>query len=155
MGYANEARNPHACTAAAGRPCRSSELHAAQLVEQGLGVELVAGLARVVRAKRQPAHASELLSRDLGVLLAIHLLPEVLIEPAAIHLGLRRRGSGHQAERNKADDRRPEHVFLRWMSEFGLETQQSLRCCGPAEVTRRFSIHCQGGARLTKPRGLG
>src|SRR5262249_46142146 len=91
----------------------SSELHRVQLVEQGLGVELVTGLARVVGAKGETAHAGKLLSRNLGILLAVHLLPEVLVETAAVHLGLRRRGSGHQAERNKADDRRPNHEFLR------------------------------------------
>src|SRR5215831_10928886 len=68
------------------RTRQSSELHLAQAVEQGF-----------------------------GKLLAVQLLPEILIQPAAIHLGLRRRRAGEQAERHEADECRPEHAFLRWL----------------------------------------
>src|SRR5262249_32649326 len=71
----------------------------AETVEQGLGVQLVAGLAGVVGAQGHTAHASELLGRDLGKLLAVELLPEILVKPAAIHLGLRHHGNGHPTRR--------------------------------------------------------
>src|SRR5262245_2719358 len=125
-------------------PGRLSERHLAQTVEQGLGILLVTGLARVVGAQGHAAHASELLGRDLGILLAVELLPEILVEPAAIHLGLRRRRSGQHAERHEADECRPEHLFLRWLVlGFALGTQQRLGCCGPAKVTRWFRVNCQ------------
>src|SRR5262245_6642151 len=136
-------------------PGRLSERHLAQTVEQGLGILLVTGLARVVGAQGHAAHASELLGRDLGILLAVELLPEILVEPAAIHLGLRRRRSGHHAERHEADECRPEHLFLRWLVlGFALGTQQSLGCCGPAKVTRRFRINCQGEHPRARAFGL-
>src|SRR5262245_17912054 len=75
------------------------ELHPAQTVEQGFGILLVASLASVVGAQGHTAYASELLGRNLGILLTVELLPEILVQPAAIHLRLRHRGSGRQTGR--------------------------------------------------------
>src|SRR5712671_5095989 len=72
------------------------ERHLVQPLEQRLGVQLVAGLARVVGAQGHAAHACQLLSGNLGILLAVELLPEILVQPAAIHLGLRQRRNGRQ-----------------------------------------------------------
>src|SRR5262245_46166448 len=72
------------------------ERHLAQTIKQGLGILLVTGLARIVGAQSQAAHAGELLGGDLGILLAVKLLPEILVKSAAIHLGLRHHGDGHQ-----------------------------------------------------------
>src|SRR6185503_17766893 len=44
---------------------RCSELHLVELLEQSLGIELVAGLARIVGAQGHAAHASQLLGVDL------------------------------------------------------------------------------------------
>src|SRR5690349_5864971 len=116
--------NPCAGSATAGRLAGSSERHPVQTVEQGPGILLVTGLARIVRAQRHAAHTGQLLGRNLGILLAIELLPEVLVEPAAIHLGLRRRRAGHHAECDEPDESRSEHAFLRLpVLELGLETQ--------------------------------
>src|SRR5262245_44932617 len=128
-----------------------SELHSAQTVEQRPGVLLVTGLTRVVGAQGHAADAGQLLSRNLGILLAVELLPEILVQPAAIHLGLRCRRSGHHAERHEADECRPEHLFLRWLVlGFALGIQQSQGCCRPAKVTRRFRVNCQGEDRTCR-----
>src|SRR5205823_4525867 len=59
-------------------PAGDLELHLFETLEQGLGVLLVAGLARVVGAQRHAAHAGQLLRRDLGILIALELVPEAL-----------------------------------------------------------------------------
>src|SRR6476659_906192 len=89
------------------RNAGTSELQLVQPVEQGLGVLLVTGLARIVGAERETAHTGELLSRNLGELLAVHLLPEILVQPAAVHLGLgqdwRGQRAGERGEGNNCD----------------------------------------------------
>src|SRR5690348_12971728 len=99
-------RRAHACRALA-RPALVAtalgilELHPVQAVEQGPGILLIAGLARIVGAQGQAAYTGELLGRDLGILLAVELLPEILIEPAAVHLGLSHNGGGHWARKRR------------------------------------------------------
>src|SRR5439155_7936215 len=93
------------------------ELHLFETLEQGLGVLLVASLARVVGAQRHAAHAGQLLRRDLGIFVALELVPEALVRLAAIHLALGRHSPGHHAESHKADESRPEHAFLRLLVE--------------------------------------
>src|SRR4029079_5560067 len=60
------------------------ELHLVEALGQGAGVLVVAGLARIVRAQRHAAHAGQLLGRNLGILLALELVPEALVRLAAI-----------------------------------------------------------------------
>jgi hypothetical protein len=50
-------------------------------------MDLIAGLARVIRAQRHAAQAGKLLWRESRVLPAIEVAPEILVQPAAIHSG--------------------------------------------------------------------
>src|SRR5262249_48328426 len=72
-----------------------------------LGILLIASLARIVGAQGHAAHAGKLLGRNLGIFLVIKLLPEILVEPAAVHLGLGHDRGGHWAgkrgKRNGSD----------------------------------------------------
>src|SRR5215831_366978 len=83
------------------------ELHPVQAVEQALGILLIASLARIVGAQGHAAHAGKLLGRNLGILLVIKLFPEILVEAAAVHLGLGHDRGGHWAgkrgKRNGSD----------------------------------------------------
>ena len=73
------------------------ELHLVETLEQGASVLVVASLTCVVGAKRHTAHAGQLLGRDLGILLALDLVPEALVGLAAVQLALgdRSRGGEH------------------------------------------------------------
>src|SRR2546429_9300222 len=72
------------------------ELHPVESFEQGLGVLLIASLARVVGAQSHAAHAGQLLRRDLGILITLELVPEALVGLAAIHLALGDRSRGRE-----------------------------------------------------------
>src|SRR5688572_15671810 len=73
-----------------------------QPLEQPLGILHIAGLARIVDAQRPAAEDDQLLGRYLGIGLALELLPKILVGPAAIEIGLRRRGSSRQHKRQAA-----------------------------------------------------
>src|SRR5262245_32919409 len=90
-----------------------SEFHLVEALEQSPGILVVAGLARIVGAQCHAAHAGQLLGRDLGILLALELVPEALVGLAAVQFALGRHGAGHQAEHRSADENRPKHAFLR------------------------------------------
>jgi len=62
------------------------ELHPVEAVEQSAGVLVVTSL--VVGAQKPSAHASELLARDLCILLTLELVPKALVGLTAIQLAL-------------------------------------------------------------------
>src|SRR5512132_1134436 len=85
--WASRDRETHATARTPAREAAGrSELHLVETVEQGLGVLVVAGLARIVGAQRHAAHAGKLLGVDLRILLFLELVPEALVGLAAVHL---------------------------------------------------------------------
>jgi hypothetical protein len=54
-------------------------------MEQGVGIHIVARLARIVGAQRHAADTRGLFSWDIGKPLATELHPEIFVKPAAIH----------------------------------------------------------------------